>query len=269
MKIIHLIAALLISGLATAQNTFSYKTKNAEVVLLCETQRDNNINNLIGATPEILAETAPDKKYPGAVNAFLVKTKKREILLDAGYGRELFNNLKVAGVAPEDIDAVLMTHLHGDHFGGLLKDGKRAFPNAKLYMSKKEFASANESAAKAIKEYGDDLILFEPGESKPKRVFDALSSMSSYGHTPGHTVYIIDDLVIWGDLTHAMAIQMPYPQVAITYDTDPAAAVQSRFMMLSYIVRNNLKAAGMHVPYPGIGSLKTDGKGGYIFTPVK
>lgn len=269
MKTIHIIAALLISGLASAQNTFSYRTERAEVILLSEVQGENNTKNLIGATPEILAETAPENKYPSALNAFLVKTKKSEILLDTGLGRELFNNLKSSGVAPEDIDAVLITHLHGDHFGGLLKDGKRAFPNAKLYMSKKEFASANESAAKAIKEYGENLVLFEPGISKPKKVYDVLSSMSSYGHTPGHTVYIIDDLVIWGDLTHAMAVQMPYPQVAISYDTDPAAAVQSRFMMLSYIVRNNLKAAGMHVPYPGIGSLKADGKGGYIFTPVK
>lgn len=269
MKTIHLLAALLISGLSFAQNTFSFRTENAEIILLSEIQRESNLNNLIGATPEIIAETAPGNKYPAAVNAFLVKTKKKNILLDAGYGRELFNNLKSSGVTPEEIHAVLMTHLHGDHFGGLLREGKRAFPNAKLYMSKKEFASANESAAKAIKEYGDDLILFEPGGPKPKKVYDALYSMSSYGHTPGHTVFIIDDLVIWGDLTHAMAIQMPYPQVAISYDTDPAAAVQSRFMMLAYIVKNNLTAAGMHIPYPGIGKLKSDGKGGFIFTPVK
>jgi hypothetical protein len=66
-----------------------------------------------------------------------------------------------------------------------------------------------------------------------------------------------------------MAIQMPYPKVAISYDTNPNIAIESRLKMLEYIIKHNLTAAGMHVPYPGIGTLKADGKGGYIFTPVK
>jgi glyoxylase-like metal-dependent hydrolase (beta-lactamase superfamily II) len=92
--------------------------------------------------------------------------------------------------------------------------------------------------------------------------------MACYGHTPGHTAFIIDDLVIWGDLTHAMALQMPYPNVAITYDTDPQMAIKSRLKMLDYIVQNRLKAAGMHIPFPAMGSVKADEKGGYIFEPL-
>ena len=92
--------------------------------------------------------------------------------------------------------------------------------------------------------------------------------MACYGHTLGHTAYIIDDLVIWGDLTHAMSIQMPYPKVAIKYDTNPEMAVESRLKMLDYIVKHKLKAAGMHVPYPGIGNVKTNDKGGFVFEPV-
>ena len=66
-----------------------------------------------------------------------------------------------------------------------------------------------------------------------------------------------------------MAIQMPFPKVAISYDTNPDEAVKTRLRILEYIVKNNLTAAGMHIPYPGIGTLKSDGNGGYIFTPVK
>ncbi|MDP3398841.1 MAG: MBL fold metallo-hydrolase [Bacteroidales bacterium] len=269
MKQILTLVALLGALALQAQNTFTYKTQNAEIILLSEGQRASNLNNLIGATEEIIAQTAPEKTYPGATNAFLIRTNGKNILADTGHGRELFKNLEQYGVTPEQIDAIILTHLHGDHIGGLVKEGKIMFPNAKLYLSEAEFKSANESALGILTQYSDKLILFEPGEESPVKVVDEIGAMKNYGHTPGHTVYFIDNLIIWGDMTHAMAIQMPYPKVAISYDTNPNIAIESRLKMLEYIIKHNLTAAGMHVPYPGIGTLKADGKGGYIFTPVK
>lgn len=268
MKTIITIAALCLTLTVTAQNTFSHRSKNAEVILLSEGQRVSNLNNLIGLTPEIIADVAPDKTFPGATNAFLIRTGGRNILVDTGHGRELFNNLKAFGVSPEDIDVILLTHLHGDHIGGLVKEGVRMFPKAALYLSKKEFESASESALKIINHYSKEMVQFEPGVDTPLKVYDKIESMACYGHTPGHTAFIIDDLVIWGDLTHAMALQMPYPNVAITYDTDPQMAIKSRLKMLDYIVQNRLKAAGMHIPFPAMGSVKADEKGGYIFEPL-
>lgn len=269
MKIIITIAILFVSLVLQAQNTFTYKTKNAEIILLSEGQRVNNLNNLIGATEEIIASAAPDKTYPGATNAFLIKTEGKNILADTGVGRELFKNLEHSGVTPEQIDAIILTHLHGDHIGGLVASDKAMFPNAKLYLSNEEYKSAGESAKKILSYYSHNMTLFEPGDDKPAKLYGNIKSMKSYGHTPGHTVFFIDDLIIWGDLTHAMAIQMPYPKVAITYDTNPEEAVKTRLKLLEYIVSKNLTTAGMHIPYPGIGTLKADGKGGYVFTPVK
>ena len=267
MRTITTILATLIIFTSVAQNTFVHKTEIAEIILLSEGQRDGRMDILIGATPEMIAELAPNNTYPSATNAFLIRTKSdKNILIDTGLGQELFNNLQAVGVAPETIDAVLITHLHGDHIGGLLRDGKKAFPNAKLLMSKREAQSANENAHKTIEQY--ELITFEPSENIPAPVFDDIKAMANYGHTPGHVVYFIDKVAIWGDMTHAMAFQMSFPQVAVTFDSNPAEAVSARLNMLEYLVANDYIVGGMHIPYPAIGTLKSNGKGGYVFSPL-
>jgi len=265
--ILTLSVMVMCAMIATAQNTFVYKTATVQVILLSEGQRQGGLNILIGATPEMIAEVAPDNSYPSATNVFLIRTQSgKNVLIDTGFGRELISNLRSLGLGPESIDAILISHLHGDHIGGLLLEGKAAFPKAKLMMSRPEAESANENARKMMAEYA--LITFEPESDVPAPVFEDVKAMANYGHTPGHTVFFIDNVAIWGDMTHAMAFQMPYPRVAVTYDTDAVAAVASRLKMLEYLAANNYIVGGMHVAYPGLGNLKANGKGGYIFTPL-
>ena len=267
MKAIVTIFAMMTALVAAGQNTFTYRTATASVTLLSEGQGDGRLNILVGATPQMIAQVAPDNTFPTATNVFLIRTQSaKNILIDAGYGRELFANLQSVGVTPESIDVILITHLHGDHTGGLVRDGKKAFPHAKLMMSQLEARSANENTRKIMELY--ELVTFEPGTQAPVPVFDNVKAMANYGHTPGHTAYFIDNVAIWGDMTHAMAFQMPYPQVAVTYDSDAATAVSSRLAMLQYLVANGYIAGGMHVAYPGLGQLKENGKGGYLFTPL-
>lgn len=268
MKIIIIMLSLAMIGAARAQNIFSYKTSDAEVIMLSEGQRSSGMNTLIGATEEMKTEVAPEGKYPSATNAFLIRTVSgKNVLVDTGYGRELFVNLDSVGVTPQMVDVILITHLHGDHIGGLLRDGKRAFPNAKLMMSRREADSANENTQKTIALY--DNAYFEPNDTIPITAFDSIKAIACYGHTPGHTAYLVDNILIWGDLTHAMAFQMPYPQVAVTYDSNPQQAIESRQRILEKATTAKYIVGGMHIPFPGIGTLERQDNEGYVFHPLK
>jgi glyoxylase-like metal-dependent hydrolase (beta-lactamase superfamily II) len=278
-----------------AEHLYTYKVGAFEVHLLSEGQSDGSGSNLIGADEEAMKQYAPGGTYPTAVNAFLVRTPDRLVLVDAGFGRELFSNLKSLGVKPEQISAVLLTHMHGDHIGGLLIDGKVAFPKADLYLARQErdyWASEEimktfpedrqggfKSARKVLAAYSGVVRTFDPFQlgSDYEPLLPGIAAMAAFGHTPGHTLYMVEPdetksdgakLLIWGDLTHAMSIQMPIPQAAMTYDVDPKMAVASRLAVLEYVADKKIPVAGMHVPYPGIGTVTPGSAGGYEFTPA-
>jgi hypothetical protein len=113
--------------------------------------------------------------------------------------------------------------------------------------------------------------LGDPG----KPIAGGILPIAAYGHTPGHTMFMIESagqkLLFWGDLTHAMQIQMPRPGVSVTYDSDPVEAARTRKDVLRFVAENDIPVAGMHVPFPGIGRVKEDGgnPGGYVFLPFE
>jgi glyoxylase-like metal-dependent hydrolase (beta-lactamase superfamily II) len=201
--------------------------------------------------------------------------------VDAGYGKNLFTNLQAIGVTPEQIDVVLLTHMHGDHIGGMLRDGQPSFPNASVYLAQPEYDywmndSHGEQARNVIAAYKSKLILFQPAElgKKDSLLIPGIHGIAAYGHTPGHTAYLVESgnlrLLVWGDLAHAMAIQMPYPQVAVTYDVNAIDAVSIRKEVLEYVARHKIPVAGMHIAFPGIGTVAKDpASGGYSFTPAQ
>jgi glyoxylase-like metal-dependent hydrolase (beta-lactamase superfamily II) len=292
-----LLALLVMSVLVNAcvvfaqeKNVFTHKVENTEVCLLSEGQREGNTDILIGVTPEMIQKAIPEGSFISATNLFLVRSSGKNVLIDTGFGRNLFDNLQSCGVSAEQIDAVLITHAHGDHIGGLLRDGKASFPNATLYLSQAEheFWTSDEmmnrtgenrragfqALQEVVEVYKDRLHLFIPNEidAEAKMLFPDIQGIAAYGHTPGHTLFMVGSgehkLLIWGDLTHAMPVQMRYPHLAVTYDTDPEQAVASRLKILEYISKNSISIAGMHIVYPAIGEVKESPEGGYVFTPV-
>ena len=265
--LITFLGMMMVINVVAQNTTFSVRTTPSEVIMISDGQREGALNLLKGATPEMIAQVAPNNTFPMATNAFLIRTHSgKNILIDTGTGQGIFAGLQNLGVIPDSIDVILLTHLHGDHIGGLLREGKAAFPKAILMLSALEAQNVNESALKAMGEY--KMETFQPGILNPTAVYDNVTAMLCPGHTPGHTMYFIDNMAIWGDMTHAMAFQMPYPGVGITFDGDSDLAIASRQRILRYLVDNNYMVGGSHVPYPGIGTLKSDGKGGYIFTPL-
>jgi len=273
------------------ENIFLMKLGNSKVYLLSEGQRDGNTEILIGATSGIKEKYAPNNSFPMATNVFLVQINGKNILFDTGYGRALFDNLQSLKLKPEDIDAIFITHMHGDHIGGLLRGDQASFPNATLYVAKPEYdywtndELINQmpennrggflAAKKAVAAYKDRLNLFEPDKiNSPynKILYPGIKAFAAYGHTPGHTVFLLESnnekLLIWGDLAHAMAVQMPHPEIAVTYDTNPEIAIQSRLTILKFVSEQKIPIAGMHIAYPGIGTIEKS-EPGYKFIPAK
>lgn len=276
--VIFLIAILPIQVMSQETNSIvTHKIGKFEISTLPESQGNGSTQILIGATQEMINEYLPDGTFPNAVNAFLVKTPEHTILVDAGFGRQLFDHLKVLDVTPEQVDIILLTHMHGDHIGGLLKDDKVIFPNATMYIAQIEhdyWANGDHaSQQKIFNAYKGKIKLFTPNEltEETELLLPGIHGITAYGHTPGHTAFMLESenqqFLIWGDLTHAMKIQMPCPQVAVTYDVDPNLAIESRKKILEYVSKNNIPIAGMHIAFPAMGTIKSNHNNGYEFIP--
>lgn len=230
------------------------------------------------ASPEERARYFTDGKADASITVFLVKSENRYALIDAGFGdaapgdSALMPALASLGVAPEQIEAVLLTHMHTDHIGGLLRGGKRAFPNARIAVSKPELSywlsgtdpeNANARlVSRVMKAYGTD---FSPPFSFKGVITPGLTPVDASGHTPGHTAYLFEvegkKLLIIGDLVHAAALQFPLPDECAVYDIDKDAAAAARKRVLGRAADAGIEIAGMHIPFPGIGKVERKGDG--------
>jgi glyoxylase-like metal-dependent hydrolase (beta-lactamase superfamily II) len=262
---------------AETDGIFSGKVGKIEVFMLVETQREGNAGILVGADEAFLKQYIPASGFMHSTNTFLIKTPKNTILVDTGFGGAVFEKMKKLGVEPDKIDAVLLTHLHGDHIGGLQKDGKALFSKAKVYLSLKERdfftkTQVNAGAVAALAAYGARVVTFEPAAfgSKLKEILPGITPIAAYGHTPGHTVYLVEDgkekMLIAGDFLHVALVQFPAPDISATYDVDQKAAAASRRQIMDYAAKNKVPVAGMHMVYPAIGAVEADGNG-YRFVP--
>ncbi len=290
---IFILLSLAISNIIAqnSQDTYTYEVGDFLISVLSESQSQGSSNILIGATPEMTDRYLTNGKFPNAVNAFLIRTPQYNILVDAGLGTKLFENLSSLGIDAKEINIVLITHLHGDHIGGMLKDGQKSFPNAKIYMSQMEhdywmndqiMNSLPENkrggfklSREVISAYKDKMHLFQPREfdANYSELLPGIQAISAYGHTPGHTMFLLESnfkkFLIWGDLTHAMSIQMPFPHIAVTYDSNPETAIASREKVLKYVSMHKIPIGGMHIAYPAMGTIEANNAGGYRFIPCE
>lgn len=231
-----------------------------------------------------------------AVNAYLINTGEHLVLVDAGAGQlfsedkqgRIMENLKAAGYQPEQVDTVVMTHLHGDHTGGLTnKEGSLLFPNATVYANKVEneywlsekvaaaapperqmfFKMARESAVPYLS--AEKWKAVEAGSE----IVPGIKAVAAYGHTPGHTAFQVtsdgQQLLIWGDIIHSHAIQFNRPDVAIEFDSDAREAVKTRQSLLKEVADKGELVAGMHLPFPGLGYVRAEGNNRYTWVPVE
>ncbi|MDR1905221.1 MAG: MBL fold metallo-hydrolase [Treponema sp.] len=267
-----LMTTTVIGGIAGEEMIFSYKVGQFDVYMLVENRGQGNRSILVGADEASINRYVPGGTYQSETNTFLIRGGGKSIIVDTGFGTTIFDSMKKLGVNPADVDAVLLTHMHGDHIGGLAKDGKALFAKAKVYVAQQEreywtISRVNQGAVNALKPYGGKVEDFLPADldSGGIELLPGIRAIAAFGHTPGHTVFLLESggnkLLIWGDLMHAQGIQFPLPDVSVTYDTDPAAAAAIRKRILAWTVRNNVPVAGMHLVYPAIGKVQPDGAG--------
>ena len=223
------------------------------------------------------------------VNAFLLHLHGKLVLVDAGCGGSMGSDtgrlaasLAAMGVVPGSVDAILSTHLHPDHVGGLLDSAGRAvFPNAELIVHAAE-----------PRFWGDDAILAKASDQEAQFAELARASMRAYGnrtreitdgevlrgvtavpepgHTPGHTGWLIssggDSLLIWGDIVHMPGVQFARPEAGMGFDVDTAQAIATRARIFDMAATDRLRVSGMHLDFPAFGHLTRDGAG-YAFVP--
>ena len=226
-----------------------------------------------------------------SINAFLIDTGDKQILVDTGSG-DLFGklggklqaSLRAANYTSEEIDLILLTHIHTDHSGGLVKDGKMMFPNSIIYAGKPDidlwFDRSNQSKLKLERRYFDEVLVtvkpyIDAGKVKPfsgkTEIMPGITAIPTPGHTPGHSFYLVESkgeqIEFWGDIIHFGAVQFPKPEITVAYDVNSPAAAAQRIKQFAESEKSRRLVAAAHLPFPGVGHIRAEGKG-YLWVPV-
>ncbi len=234
-------------------------------------------------------------KMQTAVNAYLINTGDHLVLIDAGAG-SLFGaslgfvhkNMEASGYRPEQVDTVILTHMHRDHIGGL-NDGndQPLYAKAKVWvaaaesgywLSEKQEAAAPEGRRSGFEAAREASAPYRAGKrwqsfTEGTMIVPGIRAVKANGHTPGHTAFMVESagqkLLIWGDIVHAHAVQFTRPEVSIEFDVDPQQAVATRKALMADTAASGELVAGMHLPFPGIGHVRDDGHGHYGWVPIE
>jgi glyoxylase-like metal-dependent hydrolase (beta-lactamase superfamily II) len=255
------------------------------------------VNQLLTNVTQKKVEEALAKHYlksplETSINAYLINTGSKLVLIDTGAGSlfgptagNLATSLIAAGYQPDQVDEIYVTHIHGDHIGGLLNGDKPAFPNAIVRVDKRDadfwLSRDNmEKAPAAMKTYFQSAMTaidpyikanrFQPFNGNTD-LAPGIKAVATYGHTKGHTAYMVESkgnkLALLGDLIHVAAVQFENPEVTIQFDTDQKAAAAQRSRVFANAVKGGYLVGAAHLSFPGIGHIRKQGKG-YVFEAV-
>ncbi|MDE2592930.1 MAG: MBL fold metallo-hydrolase [Burkholderiales bacterium] len=273
-----------------APGWYRFMVGSVEVTALSDGTVDLPVDKLLHAPKGVVA--ADLKKHHLAapletsVNGFLINTGNRLILVDAGAGSlfgptlgKLVTSVRAAGYQPEQVDDIVITHMHPDHVGGLAAEGRAVFTNATVHADKADadfwLSQATLDAAPAERKHAIQgaMVSLKPYADAGKLhtftqdgdVVPGLHAMTAHGHTPGHAVYVIESdgqrLVLIGDLIHVASVQLESPEVTIGFDSDEKQARAQRLKLFKQLAQDGSLVGAAHLPFPAVGRLRAVGKG--------
>ncbi|WP_170427090.1 MBL fold metallo-hydrolase [Ruegeria arenilitoris] len=235
-----------------------------------------------GASDEDFAKVSADNFISPDVAQFfftptLVNTGSELVLFDTGLGQGgIQAALADAGVTPDQIDVVVITHMHPDHIGGMTTNDAATFANARYVTASPEydFWSAQDAGnrvgdlvAAKVTPLAEKMTFLEDGGE----VASGITAVAAYGHTPGHTVYHLESngqrLVLTADLANHYVWSFAHPEWEVRFDMDKAAATASRRNVLGMLAADKVPMIGYHMPFPAAGYVETRGDG-FRFVPV-
>jgi glyoxylase-like metal-dependent hydrolase (beta-lactamase superfamily II) len=227
-----------------------------------------------------------------SVNAFVIDTGDKQVLVDTGAGQlfgpelggKLQVSLKAAGYAPDEIDMILLTHIHADHSGGLVENGQLMFPTATVYVGKPDadlwLDPANAERLNLDRRYFDEAVktvkpYLDAGKLKSfsgeAAILPGITALPTPGHTPGHSFYVVESggesIEFWGDILHVASIQFPNPKITVVYDVNANAAAEQRAKQFARAEKSRRLVAAAHLPFPGVGHIRAEDRG-YTWEPV-
>ncbi|MGD9923503.1 MAG: MBL fold metallo-hydrolase [Pseudorhodoplanes sp.] len=239
----------------------------------------------------IAANYLPTNSATHLYTPVVINTGSKLVVIDTGLGLGTFaqskgaagqfhTNLAASGIDPKSVDAVVISHFHGDHINGLLDaDNKLAFPNAEIMVPAAEWKQwmddSNMSKAagtpvegnyknsrRVFGAFGNKVTQYDDG----KELVGGIKAIATPGHTPGHMSYLVTSgprsMIVQSDITAGMAfLFVKNPDWQLAFDMDKALAVQSRKKIYDMAIAEKIPVQGFHFPFPGLAYVEKDGNG--------
>jgi glyoxylase-like metal-dependent hydrolase (beta-lactamase superfamily II) len=243
---------------AQVPGVYSFKLGKFTITALSDGTVPQDVNKVLtnansAEVKQLLYNNFLTNPVEASINAFLIDTGDKQVLVDtgvgqlfAGQGGKLQSSLKTAGYVTDQIDMILLTHIHSDHSGGLVVSGRLMFPTATVYVGKPDIDlwlnPANAANAKRLNlepRYFDEAVktvkpYLDAGKLKSfsgeTAILPGITALPTPGHTPGHSIYLVESggesIEFWGDILHFASIQFPNPKITVVYDVNSNAAAE-------------------------------------------